>query len=230
MAISAVTHPAYSNGPPGGSRGQFVQYQRRQSDLCFVIKRRECCGQCKSEVLYGGFCTGGFRTEQPELWVFIAKTPYTYICSKFPEEVQRGRIRAEWFPVYREVVYPVSHSKERRSIQKQSRADFCDSKEAKLMKLGFPDVGDPALSGGKQKNNRNQSPTRQLQSIYCQHALCEASAENSSLVYLEVWRNTSCSEVNILSARESNSSPSLANLSSSFRILEKVRHGSTRFG
>lgn len=26
---SEVTHPAYSNGPPGGSRGQFVQYQRR---------------------------------------------------------------------------------------------------------------------------------------------------------------------------------------------------------
>lgn len=50
MAISEVTHPAYSNGPPGGSRGQFVLYRRRWSDLWFVIKEREGNGQCKSEV------------------------------------------------------------------------------------------------------------------------------------------------------------------------------------
>lgn len=67
MAISEVTHPAYSNGPPGGSRGQFVLYQRRWSDLCFVIKGREGCGQCKSEVFYGGFYTSVFCMERPKL-------------------------------------------------------------------------------------------------------------------------------------------------------------------
>lgn len=95
-------------------------------------------------MLCGGFCTGGFRVEQPELWVFIMKTPYTQVCSKFPEEVQRGG--AERFPVYREVVYSVSHSKEPRSIEKQGRADFCDREEAKPTKLGVPDVGNPELS------------------------------------------------------------------------------------
>lgn len=76
MSISEVIHPAYSNGPPGGSRGQFLPYQRRWSDLCFVIKRREGCGQCKFEVSLscGGFYTGGLSLSTNEA------------CSNFPEE------------------------------------------------------------------------------------------------------------------------------------------------
>lgn len=35
------THLAYSDDPPGGGRGQFVLYQRRWRDLCFVMKRRQ---------------------------------------------------------------------------------------------------------------------------------------------------------------------------------------------
>jgi hypothetical protein len=79
MAISEVTHPAYSNGPPGGSRGQFLLYQRRWSDLCFVIKGREGCGQCKFEVSLssGGSYTGGFSMQNNQSMELSLRTKAT---------------------------------------------------------------------------------------------------------------------------------------------------------